>query len=76
MLNPLLGHRAFEPQDFPAVKLLRDSRASCNVQDEDAGYGLVILDDVAEGQIISWYSKDIISRDKVDKLKAKGKKHI
>ena len=79
MLNPPPGHlprRHFELQDFPDVELRRDSLATCNVQDEDAGYGLFILNDVAEGQIISWYSKDIISKDKADKVEAKGNKHI
>ena len=66
----------FEQQDFLDVELRRDSLATCNVQDEDAGYGLFILSDVAEGQIISWYSKDIIFKDKADKRKARGNKHI
>ena len=79
MLNSPPGYlpwRHFEPQDFPYVELRRDSLATCNVQDEDAGYGLFILEDTAEGQIISWYSEDIISKDKADKLKAQRNKHI
>ena len=53
MLNPPPGHlprRHFEPQDFPDVELRRASHAICNVQDEDAGYGLFILMTLRKGK--------------------------
>lgn len=66
-----LPRKHFEPQDFPDVELRR-SLASCNIEDENAGFGLFLLSDVMKGGIISWYSKDIISLKEADRLKARA----
>ena len=79
MLNPPPWHLPryhFNPQDFPDVELRRGSLATCNVTNEDPGYGLFVLSNVVKDQIISWYAKDIISMKEATELKARGNRHI
>ena len=77
-LNPWPGHvprSHFEPQTFPCVELRR-SLATCNVEGEDPGYGPFLLGEVLAGQVISWYSKDIVSLADAERLKAQGNRHL
>ena len=77
MLHPFPNHlplKHFRPQNFPHVELRR-SLATCSAED-DAGYGLFLLSYVPAGDIISWYSKDIISKSEANELQARGNKYI
>ena len=71
-----LPRRHFLQQNFRDVEL-RSSPATSNVED-NPDYGIYLLSYVPPlaGGIISWYSKDIISVEKAEELKACGNRHI
>ena len=78
MLNPWPGHLPrshFLPQDFPEVEI-RKSFATCNIGQEDAGYGLFACSDIFENDVISWYAKDVVSFAEAERLKARGNRHL
>ena len=62
-LDPPPGHtprRDFDLQYFPDMEL-RPSTATCNMVDEDPGYGLFLLEAAAARTVLTWYAQDIIS---------------
>ena len=77
-LAPPPGHvpwRHFNLQNLPAMELRR-SLATCNIEDEDAGYGLFLLEAVPAHTVLTWYAKDIISFEEAHRLKERGNRHI
>ena len=77
-LNPPPHHlprRHFGWHHFPEMELRR-SFATCNVEDEDAGYGLFLDNPVTARTALTWYSKGIISFAEAHKLQQRGNRHI
>lgn len=77
-LDPPPGHtprRDFDLQYFPDMEL-RPSTATCNMVDEDPGYGLFLLEAAAARTVLTWYAQDIISFADAHRLQELGNRHI